>query len=102
MATAAKRQLTISPGLSKELTESALREGKSVPAFLRDLLAKHQRHRLTEEFKELQNYWSKKVKAKDLKTVRFLKGALKGLSTENIREKPLLKESVIAQSRQKK
>lgn len=100
MATAAKRQLTISTALSKELTELALREGKSVQAFLQDLLAEHKRHRLTVEFKELQNYWSKK--AKDLKTVRSLKGVLKGMSTENVREKPLLKESVIARSRKRR
>lgn len=96
MATAAKRQLTISTALSKELTELALREGKSVQAFLRDLLTEHKRHRLSVEFKEIQNYWGKKAKVKGLKTVRSLNGVLKGLSTENIREKPLLKEPVIS------
>jgi len=102
MTTAAKRQRTISTALSKELAELALREGKSVQAFLRDLLAEHKRHRLTVEFQELQNYWSKNTKANELKILRSLKGGLKGLSTENIREKPLSKESVIARSRRKR
>ncbi|MCC6141598.1 MAG: hypothetical protein IT389_13390 [Nitrospira sp.] len=86
MATAAKRQQTIPIALSKELNELALREGKSVQAFLRDLITEHERHRLKVELKKLQNYWSKK--ANGLKTVRSLKGVLKGMSTENVREKP--------------
>lgn len=101
MARATKRQRAIPTALSKELTEWALREGKSVQAFLRNLLAEHKRHRLTVEFKELQNYWSKKAKANELKTLRSLKGVLKGMSTENIREKPPSKELRIARSRTK-
>ena len=88
MATPAKRQLAISTALTKELTELALRESKSVEAFLRDLLTEHKRHRLKVEFKKIQNYWSKKAKANDLRTLRSLNGVLKGMSTDNIREKP--------------
>ena len=98
MATIAKRQLAIPTALSKELTELALREDKSVQAFIRDLIAEHKRHRLKVEFKELQNCWSKKAKANGLRTVRSLKGVLKGMSTENIREKPHTNRSRIVRS----
>ncbi len=93
MATAAKRQLVISEKLTKALKELAQREHKSVPTLLEDLVAEHKRNRLKKQFKDIQDYWSKKADAKGIGTQGSLKGVLKGMSLENIREKPKNKQA---------
>jgi hypothetical protein len=73
MATTAKRQLALSATLSKELDRLARREGKSTVAVLQDLVAEGQQRRLSQEFRDIQGYWSKKARAKGLLTARDLK-----------------------------
>lgn len=93
MATVAKRQLVISEKLTKELKELAQREHKSVPTLLEDLVTEHKRSRLKKQFKDIQAYWSRKADAKSIGTLGSLKGVLKGMSMENIREKPKNKQA---------
>lgn len=73
MAITAKRQLVISEKLTNELKELAQRENK--------------RNRLKKQFKDIQAYWSRKADAKSIGMRGSLKGVLKGMSVENIREK---------------
>lgn len=73
MATTAKRQLALSATLSKELDRLARREGKSTVAVLQDLVAEGQQRRLSQEFRDIQGYWSKKARAKGVLTARDLK-----------------------------
>lgn len=73
MATTAKRQLALSATLSKELDRLARREGKSTVAILQDLVAEGQQRRLSQEFRDIQGYWSKKARAKGVLTARDLK-----------------------------
>lgn len=93
MATTAKRQLVISEKLTKELKELAQREHKSVPTLLEDLVTEHKRNRLKKQFKDIQAYWSKTADTKGNGTLRSLRGVLKGMSVENIREKQKNKQA---------
>ena len=72
VATAAKRQLTLSEALSRELDWLAWRKGKSALAVLQDLVSENKHNRLEQEFRAIQGYWSKKAKAIGILTTRDL------------------------------
>jgi hypothetical protein len=73
MATAAKRQLALPAALSRDLNQLARRKGKSTVAVLQEFVTANKQNRLTQEFRDLQGYWSKKAKAKGVLTARDLK-----------------------------
>lgn len=73
MASAAKRQLALPATLSRDLDRLARRKGKSAVAVLKDLVVEDQQRRLGNEFKTLQNYWSKKARARGVLTARDLR-----------------------------
>ena len=73
MASAAKRQLALPATLSRDLDRLARRKGKTRVAVLQDLVTEDQQRGLSNEFKTLQGYWSKKARAKGVLTARDLR-----------------------------
>lgn len=73
MSTAVKKSVVLSPALSKELTQIAREEGKTVGAVIQDALRESKRKRLTQSFLAMQGYWARKAKEKGILTERDLR-----------------------------
>lgn len=73
MSTAVKKTIAIPPALSKELSQIAREEGKTVGAVIEDALRVARRKRLKESFLAAQGYWTKKAREKGILTERDLR-----------------------------
>ncbi|MDH4083430.1 MAG: hypothetical protein OEV99_07650 [Nitrospira sp.] len=73
MSTAVKKSVVLSPALSKELTQIAREEGKTVNAVIQDALRESRRKRLTQSVLAMQGYWTRKAKEKGIVTERDLR-----------------------------
>jgi metal-responsive CopG/Arc/MetJ family transcriptional regulator len=73
MGTAVKKTISLPPTLSKELTEIAREEGKTVSAVIQEALRLARRERLKEGFRAVQGYWTRKAKEKGIITERDLR-----------------------------
>lgn len=73
MSTAVKKSVALSPALSKELTQIAREEGKTVSAVIQDALRESKRKRLTQSFLAMQGYWTRKAREKGILTERDLR-----------------------------
>jgi len=72
MGTAVKKTISLPPTLSKELSEIAREEGKTVSAVIQEALRLARRERLKEGFRAAQGYWARKAKEKGIITERDL------------------------------
>lgn len=73
MSTAVKKSVVLSPALSKELTQIAREEGKTVNAVIQDSLRESRRKRLTQSVLAMQGYWTRKAREKGIVTERDLR-----------------------------
>jgi metal-responsive CopG/Arc/MetJ family transcriptional regulator len=73
MGEAVKRTISLPSDLAREVEEIAREEGKSVSAVIQEALRIARRHRMRNEFSQIQGFWSKKAKAKGILTDRDLK-----------------------------
>lgn len=73
MAIAAKRQLPLPAALSRDLNRLARRRGKSPLALLQDLVMEQKQNRLSQEYRVIQGYWTRKAKAKGVLTAGDLR-----------------------------
>jgi len=73
MSTAVKKSVVLSPALSKELTQIAREEGKTVNAVIQDALRESRRKRLTQSVLAMQGYWTRKAREKGIVTERDLR-----------------------------
>lgn len=73
MSTAVKKTIALPSALSKELSQIAREEGKTVGAVIEDALRVARRKRLKESFFAAQGYWTKKAREKGILTERDLR-----------------------------
>ena len=68
MKTAVKKTISLPPKLAKEVEDIAREEGKPVSAVIQDALRLARKERLTKEFYQIQDYWSRKAEEKGIFT----------------------------------
>lgn len=67
-----KKTISLPKELLRELQEQARTERKTLSGVIQEALWDARRARLTNQFRELQNYWSRQAKQKGLLTERDL------------------------------
>ena len=67
-----KKTISLPKELLRELQEQARTERKTLSGVIQEALWAARRARLTNQFRELQNYWSRQAKQKGLLTERDL------------------------------
>jgi predicted transcriptional regulator len=72
MTTAVKKTISLPPELAREVEEIARTEGKTLSAVVQDALRAARTARLKGEFREVQDYWSRKARAKGILTEKDL------------------------------
>ncbi len=77
MGTAVKKTISLPPDLAKEAEEIAREEGKPLSAVIQDALRLVRKERLKKEFRQIQNYWSRKAKEKGILTEKDLQRYLR-------------------------
>jgi predicted transcriptional regulator len=77
MAGAVKRTISLPPDLAAEAEEIARAEGKTLSGVVQDALREARARRLKTEFREIQDFWSAKAKAKGILTERDLERLLR-------------------------
>ncbi len=68
MGAAVKKTISLPPELAREAEEVARAEGKTLSAVLQDALRAARADRLKREFRGVQNYWSRKARARGILT----------------------------------
>ena len=66
MGDAVKKTISLPPDLAEDAERVAKEEGKSLSAVIQDALRLSRRQRLSGEWKEMQGYWSTRVREKGL------------------------------------
>jgi len=64
MTTVVRKTISLPPELAQAAEEMARAEGKTLSAIVQDALRQAREKRLSDEFKGLQDYWSKTAKAR--------------------------------------
>ncbi len=77
MGKVVKKTISLPADLAKEVEEVAREEGKPVSVVIQEALKLARRERLKGEFSSIQDYWSKKAKAKGILTEKDLERYLK-------------------------
>ena len=77
MPTAVKKTISLPPDLAEEIEKIASDEGKTLSAVIQDAIRIARQERLKREFKQLQDYWSKKAREKGILTEKELESYLK-------------------------
>jgi hypothetical protein len=77
MAGAVKRTISLPPDLAAEAEEIARAEGKTLSGVVQDALREARARRLKAEFREIQDFWSARAKAKGILTERDLERLLR-------------------------
>jgi hypothetical protein len=72
MPGAVKRTISLPPDLAAEAEELARSEGKTLSGVVQDALREARARRLRTEFREIQDFWSARAKAKGILTQREL------------------------------
>ncbi len=72
MGSAVKKTISLPPELAREIEEIASEEGKTLSAVIQDALRLARKDRLKKEFTQLQGYWTKKAKEKNILTEKDL------------------------------
>ena len=67
-----KKTISLPPELAREVEEIARIEGKTLSAVIQDALRAARTARLQGEFREVQDYWSRKARAKGILTEKDL------------------------------
>jgi metal-responsive CopG/Arc/MetJ family transcriptional regulator len=76
MPTAVKKTISLPPELAEEIEKIASEEGKTLSAVIQDAIRIARQERLKSEFKQLQDYWSKKAREKGILTEKELESFL--------------------------
>ncbi len=77
MGTVVKKTISLPAELAKEMEEVAREEGKPVSVVIQEALKIVRRERLKSEFSLIQDYWTRKAKAKGILTEKDLEKYLK-------------------------
>ncbi len=77
MGTAVKKTISLPPELTKEVEEITREEGKPLSAVIQNVLRFVRKERLKKELYQIQDYWSRKAKEKEILTEKDLEGYLK-------------------------
>ncbi len=77
MGTVVKKTISLPVELAKEVEEVAREEGKPVSVVIQEALKLARRERLKSEFSLIQDYWTRKAKAKGILTEKDLEKYLK-------------------------
>lgn len=77
MAGAVKMTISLPRELATEAEEIARAEGKTLSGVIQDALREARTRRLKSEFREIQDFWSAKAKAKGILTERDLERLLR-------------------------
>ncbi len=66
MGQAVKKTISLPPDLAKEAEDLARERGQTLSAVIQDALRLARRSRMQEEFRQMQDYWSRKAKEKGI------------------------------------
>ena len=77
MKTAVKKTISLPPKLAKEVEDISREEGKPVSTVIQDALRLARKERITKEFYQIQDYWSRKATEKGILTKEDLERYLK-------------------------
>ena len=77
MTTAVKKTISLPPELAREAEDMARAEGKTLSAVIQEALRAARAARLKAELGSLQDYWSRKAKARGILTERDLERYLR-------------------------
>ncbi|OGA94730.1 MAG: hypothetical protein A3G27_09585 [Betaproteobacteria bacterium RIFCSPLOWO2_12_FULL_66_14] len=77
MTTAVKKTISLPPELAREAEDMARAEGKTLSAVIQEALRAARAARLKTELGSLQDYWSRKAKARGILTERDLERYLR-------------------------
>lgn len=72
-----KKTISLPPELARVAEEIAREEGKTLSGVVQEALRLLKRQRLAEEFKSIQDYWSRKAREKGILTEEDLERYLK-------------------------
>ncbi|OAQ20656.1 hypothetical protein [Thermosulfurimonas dismutans] len=72
-----KKTISLPPELARVAEEIAREEGKTLSGVVQEALRLLKRQRLSEEFKSIQDYWSRKAREKGILTEEDLECYLK-------------------------
>ncbi len=72
-----KKTISLPPELARVAEEIAREEGKTLSGVVQEALRLLKRQRLSEEFKSIQDYWSRKAREKGILTEEDLERYLK-------------------------
>ncbi len=72
-----KKTISLPPELARLAEEIAREEGKTLSSVVQEALRLLKRKRLSEEFKSIQGYWSRKAREKGILTEEDLERYLK-------------------------
>ena len=72
-----KKTISLPPELAQVAEEIAREEGKTLSGVVQEALRLLKRQRLSEEFKSIQDYWSRKAREKGILTEEDLERYLK-------------------------
>ncbi len=78
MSTVVRKTISLPPDLAQAAEEMARAEGKTLSAVVQDALRQARERRLNDEFKSLQDYWSKAAKARGILSEEDLDRYLRG------------------------
>ena len=73
MGAAVKKTISLPADLAREAEEIARSEGKTLSAVIQDALRLSRSDRLKQEFRAVQDYWSRKAKDRGILTEQDLK-----------------------------
>ena len=68
-----KKTISLPPELARVAEEIAREEGKTLSSVVQEALRLLKRQRISEEFKSIQGYWSRKAREKGILTEEDLK-----------------------------
>jgi predicted transcriptional regulator len=77
MGTAVKKTISLPPELAREVEDIAREEGKPLSAVIQDALRLARKERITKEFYQIQDFWSRKAQEKGILTEEELERYLK-------------------------
>jgi hypothetical protein len=77
LGTAVKKTISLPPELAREAENIAREEGKTLSGIIQESLRIMRARRLKKDFKELQDYWSRKAKKRGILTDKQLEKYLK-------------------------
>lgn len=72
MTTAVKKTISLPRELAEEIERMSSEEGKTLSAIVQDAIRAARRERLRSEFRQVQDYWSRKARQRGVLTEKDL------------------------------